>query len=143
MQNCVRLRLWFSNVGVALLCVLCGASTQAAPPSVDVHPAAESQPAKSTRTIGIVLYPMFELLDVYGPAEVFGNVTKGLKVVMVGKRPGPSPRRKVHRFWLSSDSTIVPRLTWFWCPAGWEPWQKSKTRRCWIGCAYGLKMPRS
>ncbi len=89
MQNCVRLRLWFSNVGVALLCVLCGASTQAAPPSVDVHPAAESQPAKSTRTIGIVLYPMFELLDVYGPAEVFGNVTKGLKVVMVAQKAGP------------------------------------------------------
>ncbi len=45
--------------------------------------------AKATRTLGIVLYPMFELLDVYGPAEVFGNVTKGLKVVMVAQEAGP------------------------------------------------------
>jgi transcriptional regulator GlxA family with amidase domain len=45
--------------------------------------------AAKSRTLGIVLYPNFELLDVYGPAEIFGNVRPGLKVVMVAAAAGP------------------------------------------------------
>ena len=49
-------------------------------------------PSKRPRcTIGIVLYPRFELLDVYGPAEIFGNVGPKLKVVMVAEKAGPVP----------------------------------------------------
>jgi putative intracellular protease/amidase len=44
---------------------------------------------KQARTLGIVLYPGFELLDVYGPAEVFGNLTGKVKVVMVAEKAGP------------------------------------------------------
>jgi transcriptional regulator GlxA family with amidase domain len=39
--------------------------------------------------LGIVLYERFELLDVFGPAEVFGNVPKRLKVVIVAEKAGP------------------------------------------------------
>lgn len=45
--------------------------------------------AKKTRTLGIVLYPKFELLDVYGPAEIFGNLPGKIKVVMVAQQAGP------------------------------------------------------
>jgi transcriptional regulator GlxA family with amidase domain len=45
--------------------------------------------AKETRTLGVVLYPRFELLDVYGPVEMFGNLGKRLKVVMVAEKAGP------------------------------------------------------
>src|SRR5262249_23440004 len=41
------------------------------------------------RTLGIVLYPKFELLDVCGPAEMFGNLGPRLKVVMVAQQAGP------------------------------------------------------
>ncbi len=41
------------------------------------------------RTLGIVLYPKFELLDVYGPAEMFGNLAGKVKVVMVAEQAGP------------------------------------------------------
>ncbi len=54
--------------------------------------AGDDKPAeneKKTRTLGIVLYPKFELLDVYGPAEIFGNVGSRLKVVMVAQKAGP------------------------------------------------------
>ena len=44
---------------------------------------------KETRTLGIVLYPRFELLDVYGPAEMFGNLGTRLKIVMVAEKAGP------------------------------------------------------
>jgi len=52
-------------------------------------PASEKPAAKKTRTLGILLYPRFELLDVYGPAEVFGNLPGKLKVIMVAEKAGP------------------------------------------------------
>jgi transcriptional regulator GlxA family with amidase domain len=42
-----------------------------------------------TRTLGIVLYKNFELLDVCGPAEMFGNVGRSLRIVMVAEEAGP------------------------------------------------------
>ncbi len=50
----------------------------------------ESKPAepKGPRTLGILLYPSFELLDVYGPAEIFGNLGSKLKVVMIAEKAG-------------------------------------------------------
>jgi transcriptional regulator GlxA family with amidase domain len=52
-------------------------------------PVEGAAPAKAKRTLGILLYPKFELLDVCGPAEVFGNVGGKLKVVMVAPQAGP------------------------------------------------------
>jgi transcriptional regulator GlxA family with amidase domain len=88
MQIYVRFCMRYLAVSVALAFAMCAVTAQAAPPT-SATSGDESQPAKATRTVGIVLYPMFELLDVYGPAEVFGNVTKGLKVVMVAQKAGP------------------------------------------------------
>ena len=45
--------------------------------------------AKETRTLGVLLYPRFELLDVYGPVEMFGNLGKRMKIVMVAENAGP------------------------------------------------------
>ncbi|HEY4308341.1 MAG TPA: DJ-1/PfpI family protein [Pirellulales bacterium] len=45
--------------------------------------------AKATRTLGVVLYPRFELLDVYGPVEMFGALGQRVKIVMVGYQAGP------------------------------------------------------
>jgi putative intracellular protease/amidase len=36
-----------------------------------------------------VLYPQFELLDLYGPLEMFGSVGPELRIVTVAERPGP------------------------------------------------------
>ncbi len=72
-------------VAVAFFAALCATAVFAAPPG-DTAPAKIA--AKDTRTLGIVLYPGFELLDVYGPAEMFGNVTGKLKVVMVAQKAG-------------------------------------------------------
>ncbi len=70
--------------------VWCGTSrAAAAPPEVAAADQPAAQPAeKKTRTLGIVLYPRFELLDVFGPAEVFGNLGPRLKVVMVAHEAG-------------------------------------------------------
>jgi transcriptional regulator GlxA family with amidase domain len=49
---------------------------------------AEADKKPQPRTLGIVLYPKFELLDVYGPVEMFGNLGTRLKVVMVAQQAG-------------------------------------------------------
>jgi transcriptional regulator GlxA family with amidase domain len=63
----------------------------AAPPEETATPpsAAPQAKTKASRTLGIVLYPKFELLDVYGPAEIFGNLKPRIKLVMVAQKAGP------------------------------------------------------
>lgn len=41
------------------------------------------------RTLGAVLYPQFELLDLYGPLEMLGSLGKHLRIVTVAEQPGP------------------------------------------------------
>jgi transcriptional regulator GlxA family with amidase domain len=89
--------LWNRNVvvvGCLLGLALCGpvpAPARAEPPERPRPAEKEAPGAPKTRTLGIVLYPRFELLDVYGPVEMFGNVGSKLKVVMVAQAAGPVP----------------------------------------------------
>jgi transcriptional regulator GlxA family with amidase domain len=41
------------------------------------------------RTLGAVLYPQFELLDLYGPLEMFGSLGEHLRIVTLAERAGP------------------------------------------------------
>jgi transcriptional regulator GlxA family with amidase domain len=41
------------------------------------------------RTLGAVFYPQFELLDTYGPLEMFGTLGQALRIVTVAEKPGP------------------------------------------------------
>jgi transcriptional regulator GlxA family with amidase domain len=41
------------------------------------------------RTLGAVLYPQFELLDLYGPLEMFGCLGEALRIVTVAEHAGP------------------------------------------------------
>ncbi len=45
-------------------------------------------PAKPI-TIGAVLFPGFEILDVYGPLEMFGMLGERARITMLAERPGP------------------------------------------------------
>jgi len=58
------------------------------PKPASPRPRAPESPQK-VRTLGILVYEKFELLDVFGPAEVFGSVGESLKVVMVAEEAGP------------------------------------------------------
>jgi transcriptional regulator GlxA family with amidase domain len=82
-----RFRLRF-RVGCAAitLAAVFGHGAAASEPAAAASPQAE--PVK-TRTLGIVLYPKIELLDVCGPAEMFGNLGQRMKVVTVAQKAGP------------------------------------------------------
>ena len=56
--------------------------------AISVNTANAAEEEEKQMTLGILLYPGFELLDVYGPAEMFGNVGVQLKVVMVAEKAG-------------------------------------------------------
>jgi transcriptional regulator GlxA family with amidase domain len=89
MNNLRRLRL--ASVCLVGLVGALSARSVAAPPEDAARPEASpaSSEAQGPRTIGILLYPRFELLDVYGPAEIFGNLGNKMKVVMVAEKAGP------------------------------------------------------
>jgi transcriptional regulator GlxA family with amidase domain len=40
------------------------------------------------KTVGVLLFPEFELLDVFGPLEVFGHAKDWFRIVTVAERPG-------------------------------------------------------
>ena len=41
------------------------------------------------KTLAVLLFPEFELLDVFGPLEAFGQAKDWFRVVTVAERPGP------------------------------------------------------
>lgn len=45
--------------------------------------------SEQAKRLGVVLYPDFELLDVFGPVEMFGNLTGVVEVKMVAQQRGP------------------------------------------------------
>lgn len=42
-----------------------------------------------SRTLGALLFPGFELLDLYGPLEMFGSIGPELRIATVAEQPGP------------------------------------------------------
>src|SRR5258708_3551558 len=58
-------------------------------PKAGGQEATPAKPRVKERTLGVVLSPHFELLDVCGPVELFGNVGPRLKVVLVAQTAGP------------------------------------------------------
>jgi putative intracellular protease/amidase len=45
--------------------------------------------SERSRVLGAVVYEGFELLDLYGPLEMFGSVGPELRIVTVARAPGP------------------------------------------------------
>ena len=45
--------------------------------------------ADPRRRLGVILFPVFELLDVFGPLEMFGMLPDRIEIVVVAERPGP------------------------------------------------------
>lgn len=57
--------------------------------SAKAQPVNVAQSERSSRTLGVLLFPGFELLDAYGPLEMWGNLGKELQVVIVAEQAGP------------------------------------------------------
>jgi transcriptional regulator GlxA family with amidase domain len=74
--------------------------------------------AKAQRVLGAVLYEDFELLDVYGPLEMFGSVGAELRMVTVAERSGPVASFQGPRTVAEFDFTSAPKLDLILLPGG-------------------------
>lgn len=70
------------------------------------------------RTLGVVLYPGFELLDVYGPVEMFGNIPKQIRIVMVAERAGSVKSAQGPSVVADVDFETCPTLDLILVPGG-------------------------
>jgi len=74
--------------------------------------------AKTQRVLGVVLYGDFELLDVYGPLEMFGSIGAGLRIVTVAERAGPVASFQGPQTVAEFDFTSAPKLDLILLPGG-------------------------
>ncbi len=73
---------------------------------------------QAPRVLGVVLFPGFEALDVFGPVEMFGNLPGQVEVRMVAERPGAVA--SAQGFAVRVDHTFAdcPRLDLVLVPGG-------------------------
>jgi putative intracellular protease/amidase len=73
---------------------------------------------KAGRTLGAVFYEGFELLDVYGPLEMFGSVGAELHIVTVAERTGPVASFQGPQTVAQFDFASAPKLDLILLPGG-------------------------
>jgi transcriptional regulator GlxA family with amidase domain len=72
----------------------------------------------ATRTLGAVIYENFELLDLFGPLEMFGNIVPGIKIVTVAEQPGSVPSAQGPKTIAEYGFSECPRLDLILLPGG-------------------------
>lgn len=72
----------------------------------------------STRTLGVILYPGFELLDVFGPVEMFGSVGPELETLMLAEAAGPVASAQGPKVLAEAGFDDCPQLDLILLPGG-------------------------
>jgi transcriptional regulator GlxA family with amidase domain len=70
------------------------------------------------RTIGVVLFPKFELLDVFGPLEMFGLAPEEFRIVMLGPSMEPVESTPGPRIDVDATYEDAPPLDILFVPGG-------------------------
>ena len=71
-----------------------------------------------TRTLGAILYEDFELLDLYGPLEMFGSIGAGLRIVTAAEKIGPVASFQRPKTVAEFDFASAPKLDLILLPGG-------------------------
>jgi len=70
------------------------------------------------RTLGVLLYPEFELLDVFGPLEMFGSLTGMVHIAVVAQAEGPVASAQGPEIVAGYDFHTAPHLDLILVPGG-------------------------
>jgi transcriptional regulator GlxA family with amidase domain len=118
--TCNRNAAFVGSLTIVSLCVCPSRAADTGPqaPATSASKAPQAEPPAKNRTLGIVLYPQFELLDVYGPVEMFGNLGSKLKVVMVAQSAGPVASAQGPKVVADYGFDNCPDLDMFLVPGG-------------------------
>lgn len=74
--------------------------------------------ASQPRTLGAILYKDFELLDLYGPLEMFGSLGPDLRIVTVAEKTGPVASAQGPETVARFDFASAPQLDLLLLPGG-------------------------
>lgn len=72
----------------------------------------------SPRTLGAILYEDFELLDLYGPLEMFGSIGPALRIVTIASSAGPVRSFQGPKTLAEHGFADCPRLDLILVPGG-------------------------
>jgi len=72
----------------------------------------------ATKTVGIVIFPGFELLDVFGPAEMFGALPDKIKLVFIGTTSDSIRSNQGVSIKVNTDITHAPHVDILLIPGG-------------------------
>jgi putative intracellular protease/amidase len=86
-------------------------------PTIRVAGKAAPTLAGKRKVIGVVLYPGFEVLDVFGPVEMWANVPD-FQVVMIAQKAGPVRSAQGVLVTAEYDFTTAPKLDVMMVPGG-------------------------
>lgn len=86
------------------------------------------------RTLGVLLFPNFELLDVFGPLEMFGNLPDKMKIILVAEKKGLIKSTQGPSIMPDTDLQSAPPLDLLLIPGGLGIRQEvdNKTLLAWI-----------
>lgn len=83
-----------------------------------IAPSLPAQTEKPQRTLGILLFPGFELLDAYGPLEMWGNLRTQVRVVTVARQKGEVTSNQGPKTVAEFDLGDCPSLDLLLVPGG-------------------------
>lgn len=69
-------------------------------------------------TLGVLLFPKFQLLDVFGPVDVFGLIPDKIKIVFIAQKHGLIKSAQGAEIIVDYDLTDVPQLDMLLVPGG-------------------------
>lgn len=75
------------------------------------------------------MYPDFELLDVFGPVEMFGSLKDQVTVVMVAEKAGPVESFQKTKVLADHGLDDCPKLDLLLVPGGWGTLQQLENER--------------
>ena len=86
------------------------------------------------RTLGALLYEDFEVLDLFGPLEMFGNLPIAIEVVTVAEEPGPVRSAQGPRVHADHGLADCPPLDFLLIPGGVGTRAQVENERLIDGC---------
>ena len=79
---------------------------------------AEDNNKQKVKTIGLLIFPGFELLDVFGPVEMFGAIPDKVKVVLIGTSSGNIKSNQGTSILVDTDINHAPMTDIILVPGG-------------------------
>jgi len=70
------------------------------------------------KTLGVLLFPDFETLDVFGPLEMFGSIPDKIKLILIGTTPGPITSYQGISVNVDTDVDHAPHTDFLLIPGG-------------------------